>query len=260
MASLLAAGTRVRRGDSGSTRRRRLRTTPSSRRAGAPACSACRRPGTRAASVDALQDQPADALGRLLGCADPPRRSAARRRSGDSPAQAEAARRESRRCRATCAARRSKTSRTSCCAGRLPSRRTARAYWFSTSARPSSSCCTHMQHALQDVQRLEAGDDDRHAVLRRERLVFREAHHRADVPGGQETLHAVRRRRRGSPPSPAARARARRASRSSSSPALRRLEDGHRVGRRGGLEADGEEDDLAGRDSAARARRASSGE
>ena len=28
------------------------------------------------------------------------------------------------------------------CAGWLPSRRTARAYWFSTSARPDSSCCT----------------------------------------------------------------------------------------------------------------------
>ena len=31
----------------------------------------------------------------------------------------------------------------------FPSRRTARAYWFSTSARPSSSCRTVAQHALR---------------------------------------------------------------------------------------------------------------
>ena len=60
-----------------------------------------------------------------------------------------------------------------------------------------------------------------HAVPRRERLVLRVAHHRADVPGGQEALHAVRRATTGSPPSPAAPARARPGSRSSSGPAAR---------------------------------------
>ena len=50
--------------------------------------------------------------------------------------------------------------------------------------------------ALQDVERLEAGDDDRHAILRGQRLVLRVAHDRADVTGGEKTLHAVVRRRR----------------------------------------------------------------
>ena len=45
----------------------------------------------------------------------------------------------------------------------LPSRRTARAYGFSTSARPASSCRTVRQDAFEQVERLEAGDHDRHA-------------------------------------------------------------------------------------------------
>ena len=32
------------------------------------------------------------------------------------------------------------------------------AYWFSTSARPASSCRTVAQHAFEQVDRLEAGD------------------------------------------------------------------------------------------------------
>jgi hypothetical protein len=45
--------------------------------------------------------------------------------------------------------------------------------------------------ALQQVERLEAGDDDGRAVLLGQRLVFPVAHHRADVAGGQEALHQV---------------------------------------------------------------------
>ena len=82
-----------------------------------------------------------------------------------------------------------KTSLISSCAGWLPSRRTARLYWFSTSARPASSCCTRHQDALQNVQRLKAGDHDRHVVFLRQRNVFLVAHHRADVAGGEKRLH-----------------------------------------------------------------------
>ena len=121
-----------------------------------------------------------------------PRRSAARRRSGELRAQAVAAGgitpmpRQSR-------SQTSKTWLSRRCAGWLPSRFTARAYWFSTPGGLLPAPDRHVD-ALQHVQRLEAGDDDRHAILRRHRLVFPVAHHRADVARGQEALHAVARR------------------------------------------------------------------
>ena len=63
--------------------------------------------------------------------------------------------------------------------------------------------------ALEQVERLEAGDDDRHAVLGGDRLVLGPAHDRADVAGGQEPLDLVGRASPGAPSSPAAPARAR---------------------------------------------------
>ena len=47
--------------------------------------------------------------------------------------------------------------------------------------------------ALQEVERLEAGDDDRHAVAGGDREVLAVAHHGADVAGREESLHAARR-------------------------------------------------------------------
>ena len=44
---------------------------------------------------------------------------------------------------------------------------------------------------FEQIDRLEAGDDDRHAVALRERLVLAVAHDRADVAGAEERLHAV---------------------------------------------------------------------
>src|SRR5574341_99947 len=44
------------------------------------------------------------------------------------------------------------------------------------------------QHALENVQRLEPGDDDRDLVLRRDRLVLGPSHDRADVTGREESL------------------------------------------------------------------------
>ena len=151
----------------------------------------------------------------------------------------------SRRCRATCAARSRNTSRDQLLRRHVAlAAHRARVLVLDLGAAFLELLDAHVD-ALQDVERLEAGDDDRHAVLRRERLVLGVAHHRADVAGREEALHAVRRATTGSPPSPAARARARPASRNSSTPARARLEHRHRVGRRGRLEADGEEHDLA---------------
>ena len=98
--------------------------------------------------------------------------------------------------------------------------------------------------ALEDVERLEAGDHDRHAVAAGDRLVLVEAHDRADVAGGEEALDAVGRaaedrghRRRHED--------VRDEQREVGDALALRPERGHGVGRRRGLEADGEEDDLA---------------
>ena len=47
---------------------------------------------------------------------------------------------------------------------------------------------------LQNIQRLEAGDDNGHTILRRERRIFCVAHDGADVTGGEKPLHAAVRR------------------------------------------------------------------
>ena len=73
----------------------------------------------------------------------------------------------------------------------LPSGRTSRAYWFSTSARPCLELPDRSPDALQQVHRLEPGDDDRDTESAGERMVFVIAHHRAHVPGGKERLHPV---------------------------------------------------------------------
>src|SRR4029079_13012198 len=39
---------------------------------------------------------------------------------------------------------------------------------------------------LEDVERLEAGHDNRHMELRRQRNIFLEAHDRAHMPGSEE--------------------------------------------------------------------------
>ena len=80
--------------------------------------------------------------------------------------------------------------------------------------------------------------------LRRDRLVFPEAHHRADVARGEEPLHLVARRAQD-------RLHGRRhqhvraEDREIAQPQLLRLPDRHRVAGRRGLETDGEEHDLA---------------
>ncbi len=99
-------------------------------------------------------------------------------------------------------------------------------------------------YALQDVQRLEARDDDGYPVARGQLGVLAHAHHAAHVPGGQEALDAAARRlhdrldRRGHPDVGDQQAEV-----VDAEPL--RLVDRHGVGRGGGLEADAEEHHLA---------------
>ena len=97
--------------------------------------------------------------------------------------------------------------------------------------------------ALEQVDRLEAGHDDRDLVFGGDRLVLLPPHHGADVSGGEESLHAVvgrvengqHRGRYGHVRHEHAEIR---------HVKLRGAPDGHRVGWRGRLEADGEEHHL----------------
>ena len=98
--------------------------------------------------------------------------------------------------------------------------------------------------SLQQIERLEAGGDDRHPIPRGERAVLVEAHHRADVTGGEKGVHPPRRRaedrlhrRRDQ--------HVRDQQREVAHAPAARLDGGQRVSGRGGLEADREEDDLA---------------
>src|SRR4030095_12548639 len=47
---------------------------------------------------------------------------------------------------------------------------------------------------LQNIDRFEAGDEDRHPVAIGDRLVFALAHDRADMPRSKKSLHAIERR------------------------------------------------------------------
>ena len=107
---------------------------------------------------------------------------------------------------------------------------------------------------FQQVDRLEPGDDDRDAIALGEGRVVLVAHHGADVPGGEEALHAVGRRRedrlhRGRDEDVRDQHRE---VRQAQPP---RLPGRQGRGGRGGLEADGEEDDLPARGSPGRSAR-----
>src|SRR5262249_48599831 len=51
----------------------------------------------------------------------------------------------------------------------------------------------HAQNAFEQIDRLEARDDDRDSIAFRERSVFANSHDRADVAGAEKALHAVAR-------------------------------------------------------------------
>ncbi len=196
----------------------------------------------------AAQHQPADALARLFLAAARP---AAEPRLGVEVAvvlrEAEPAFRDLADAAPAPRARPGRPRRMISCAGCVAAPAApSGAYWFSTSARPSSSCRTAEVDALEDVERLEAGDHDRHAVLRRAIGSY------SSKPMMVQTWPAARKpwtRLVGRREDGAHRRRhedvARRAWRSCARPVALRLVDRHGVGRGRGLEADGEEDHLA---------------
>ncbi len=181
---------------SGDRRRRRPRRRPSARRAGGPGVQRVPKAGHSCGFFQPLQHLAGDAERRLLGgdVADleaalgvEARRT--RRRSA-SPL-----RRGSRRCRATCGRRPRTPSPRSSCAGRLPSRAHGARVLVLDAVPPLLELrAPPCRMPCEQVERLEAGDDDRHAVLLGDRLVLPVAHHRADVAGGEEGLHPVGRR------------------------------------------------------------------
>src|SRR3954467_3009942 len=50
------------------------------------------------------------------------------------------------------------------------------------------------QDGIEQIERLESGDDQRDAIMPRDRLVLRGAHHGADVTGTEERLDSITRR------------------------------------------------------------------
>ena len=155
--------------------------------------------------------------------------------------------------------RSSNTSAITSSARRLPSCGTTRVYWFSTSQRPSRQLAQDHQDRLQDVERLEARDHDRPAVVGRDELERPRADDRADVAGADEAVEAQVGRLEQRPQRRHDRdvvAHAREVRHALGLGALER----QRGRRRGRLEADREEHDLAVRVLAARsaARRAAS--
>ena len=140
--------------------------------------------------------------------------------------------------------RSAKTSAITSRARALPSHGTTRLYWFSTSQRPSRSCDEDHLDRLQDVEGLEAGDHHRLAVRARDELERPGADHGRDVARADEAVEPQVRR---------VEQRAQRrhdrhvaAQAAEVADALRLRPAQRERGRgRGGLEADGEEHDLA---------------
>ena len=137
--------TRCARDGSGSTRRRR---PPFDTMVAPSGCSGVQRvpkAGHSCGFIPPLQDQAADALRRFLGPRDSatPKRCSASKRAVVR-AQAQAARRDLADAAPLSWHHLEHLAHQLLRRAGCPSRRTARAYWFSTSARPSSSCSTHM--------------------------------------------------------------------------------------------------------------------
>ena len=243
-------------GRPGSRRRTRPRSRPSARRAGARACRACRTPGTRAGFARPRSTSPAMQISRLA-------RPGRRRRAGTAPRRRgprSGSRSRSPLCGITpmpaprAVARSRRPRRRRAAPPRCRRGRTARDVLVLDLGRPSSSCVTSHQDALEQVDRLEPGDDDRHAVVARDRLVLAPAH-RSRRRGRARGTPA-----RGSPGETRIAVIAGGTSTCATSsakfsmPSVVRLLHRHRVRRRGRLEADREEHDRACRGCAARSR------
>ena len=136
-------------------------------------------------------------------------------------------------------------------AATLPSRDTARAYCILHLGAALLQLPHRQQDAFQQIERLEAGDHDRHVVARGDRLVLAPAHHRADMPGPRNPCTRFTGDCR--MPVIAGGTSTCDTSTRKVAQALRlRLQYRHRIGRRRGLEADREEHHLPIRVLAAR--------
>ena len=121
--------------------RRPLPTTPSSPPAASAACTLAER-GAVVRLLQPLEDLPADAHGRFLRLDVVDLEEPLGVVVAVLGAQPVAALGDQARCRATCGRRPRRRPRSAAATRGLPSRPTARPYWFSTSARPASSCRT----------------------------------------------------------------------------------------------------------------------
>ena len=91
--------------------------------------------------------------------------------------------------------------------------------------------------------RLEAGDDNRHLIAVGNGLIFAIAHDRADVAGTEEALHPIQGRLQDGGDG-GRHKDVRNQDGKIFDALLSGLPDGHGVGRSGGLESDGKEDDF----------------
>ena len=85
----------------------------------------------------------------------------------------------------------SKTSASSFCAARLPSKRDDAAVGVLDFVAAGLELNDGAANAVEQIERLETGDDDGHAELLGERRIFPVAHHAAHVAGGEKCLHLV---------------------------------------------------------------------
>jgi len=116
--------------------------------------------------------------------------SAPRRRSGDRPREGAGRSRESRRCRAT-GGWRLRRSRPRAAGGLVAVAGDGAAVLVLDLGAAAFQLRNGQADALQQIQRLEAGDHDGDVVALGERFVFVKAHDRADVAGREEGLDAA---------------------------------------------------------------------
>src|SRR5689334_13620935 len=140
----------------------------------------------------------------------------------------------------------SKTSSMTLSASGLPVRVTEREYWFSSSARPSSSWFRSIEIAC----RMSTGSKPPTTIgtpnVFYQRFVLLESHHRADVAWRNEPLHTVGGRREDEAHG-GGRQNVRRKHREVRQPLSLGPQHGHRICRRSRFESDAEEDHLARR-------------
>ena len=125
----------------------------------------------------------------------------------------------------------------------LPSRRHHARVGVLDPARAGLELAHRGQHAVQEVERLEPGDDDGDPIARGQRLVVAVARDGADVAGCEEALDPRRRDTTAAPSSAGGTSTCATITAKLSTPSAARSLDRHRVGRGRRLEAHGEEHD-----------------